>query len=417
MRRKKIRNTLLLSMLIIVTIVSGCQSAQMDKKKQSKFKDAAVEMSDSDEYILGEDGCNTLSYLDCESIIVPSENGYYFIQSGMFCFFDKETNKVVYVCSKPDCKHETIDENCDAYDITGLPQIYYYKNNIYSIKSKMDTDTNISTYWLIKKSEDGSEQQDLFSFCQCISDEGVSLTSYVHRGYFYYAINSNNESKKETVTLYRRALEPDAKEEVIYETQGYASALSGFQAHGNDLYIQEDGFAKANGEDVYCNIMKCNIHTKETKKIRENCYGYFVKIKDKMYIIDAEKNKIVQFSEDEEEEKEIYPIEDLEKSFITLFKTDGTYLYLYKENEIEKDGKTEKKRTLQIIDTEGNLVDTLKNTDEFIGGDDEYLFFKKDEVEYSEKYLQEERVEHIYYYKRSDIGSGDYSLRTEMKPE
>ena len=94
MRRKKIRNTLLLSMLIIVTIVSGCQSAQMDKKKQSKFKDAAVEMSDSDEYILGEDGCNTLSYLDCESIIVPSENGYYFIQSGMFCFFDKETNRV-----------------------------------------------------------------------------------------------------------------------------------------------------------------------------------------------------------------------------------------------------------------------------------------------------------------------------------
>ena len=64
-----------------------------------------------------------------------------------------------------------------------------------------------------------------------------------------------------------------------------------------------------------------------------------------MYIMDAEKNKIVQFSEDEEEEKEIYPIKDLENSLVTLLKTDGTYLYLYTEKEIEKDGKTERKHT------------------------------------------------------------------------
>ena len=407
----------LLNCLLVITLLTGCQPKKSDVSKDNESQFATIKMSDSNEYILGEDGCNTLLYMDCESMIVPSENGYYFIQNGMLCFYDKETNKVVYVCSKPNCKHEKCDENCDAYDATTPAQMYYYKNNLYVVESRFDTDMDISNYWLIKKSEDGSEQQDLFSFCQSISGEGIILTSYVHRGYFYYAVNSDDESKKETVTLYRRALEPDAKEEVVYETQGYAPSLYGFRAYGNDLYIRESGFAKANGEDMYSNIIKCNIHTKETKKTRENCYGNFVKIKDKMYIMDAEKNKIVQFSEDEEEEKEIYPIEDLEKSFITLFKTDGTYLYFYTEKEIEKDGKTERKRTLQIIDTEGNLVDTLKNTDEFIGGDDEYLFFKKYDDEYSEEVGQEVAMEHTYYYKKSDIGSGDYSLRTEMKPE
>ena len=399
--------------LFMLILLTGCQSKTSDASKDNKSQSLAV-MSDSDEYILGEDGCNTLMLYDVETAVIPSENGYYFAKNGMLCFYDKEMDKSIYVCSKADCQHEKYDENCDAFIDYTNGGIYYYKNHIYLLRCKYDTNTHIVNYYLVKCSEDGSEQQDLYNFMQYIDEEGVSYVSYVHRGYFYYSVLNEDTSKKSKATLYRRLLEKDAKEEIVYQSEGYGASLYRLTAYGNDMYIDEGGFTDASEEETYSNIVKCNIHTKKTEIIRENCYGNFVKIKDKMYIKDKEKNKIVQFSENEKEEKEIYAIENLES---TDLKTDGTYLYLDISKPKEENGEKKRYHIVEIIDTEGNLVDTLENTDEFIGGDENYLFFKKCGDEYSEEVGEEVYMEHIYYYDKSNIGSGDYSLLTEMKPE
>ena len=90
-------------------------------------------------------------------------------------------------------------------------------------------------------------------------------------------------------------------------------------------------------------------------------------------------------------------------------------MYLYCFNWKSDTKQLPSKKRLQILDVDGNLVDTLENTDEFIGGDENYLFFKGIEDVYSDEAKQETSIEHVYYYKKSDIGSGDYSLRTEIK--
>ena len=148
--------------------------------------------------------------------------------------------------------------------------------------------------------------------------------------------------------------------------------------------------------------------------LTEDQYGMCVKVKNHLYTMDKDRKMIIRFSEDGKDKKELYPVEDLKD---TDLKTDGTYLYLYTRKCIQKEEDSVISGTVQAIDTEGNPVDTLKDTDAFVGGDDTFLFFQKIEEEYSEESGQEESVKHMYYYKKSDLGSGDYSLRKEMKPE
>ena len=135
-------------------------------------------------------------------------------------------------------------------------------------------------------------------------------------------------------------------------------------------------------------------------------------MKDSWYCVDEDKQKLLRITGTEK--KELCMVEDIED---TQLKTDGTYLYLYTCERIEKEDEVIRKYSVKILDTDGNVVATLKDTDEFVGADDEYLFFKKYEDVYSEEAGQEVAVNHTYYYKKSDIGTGDYSLRTEMKPE
>lgn len=77
---------------------------------------------------------------------------------------------------------------------------------------------------LTQMSVDGSEREDLFSFVH-ITGEEISYEAYVHRGYFYYSIANLDGSKKEKLTIYRRALVKDAPEEVFYESEAYSGDI------------------------------------------------------------------------------------------------------------------------------------------------------------------------------------------------
>ena len=266
MRNKSIRNTILTAIMAATILsVSGCQTSQTTADKEKKSSKPAVEMSHSDEYILGEDGCNTCSLLELETAIIPAKNGYYFMENGMLFYYDKETGKTVYACSKPDCKHERYDENCDACVVEYHNKIYLYKDNLYAVGRKNNSGEGTTGLWLTKISEDGSEREGLYCFIHCTDGEGVTYSTYVHRGYLYYSAGSEDVNKKKKITLYRRALEKDAKEEVVYETEGYAAGFDVYNAYGNALYIQESGFNKPDEGERYSKLIKCNIHTKKQK--------------------------------------------------------------------------------------------------------------------------------------------------------
>lgn len=399
--------------LFVILIMSGCQSLKSSRNKPEKVKTSEINMPDSDSYIPGEDGCNTFSD-GVQNLIVSGKGGYYFRNGDRLCFYDTKTDKTVYVCSKPECQHEPYDVNCDAH-IDGVDhRMYFYKNDLYvvsddSASALENPENGTRGIYLIRYSADASEKENLYCFIHWVEGEGVSYNTYIHRGYLYYCVSNNSVDEKKKVILYRRALGKNAPEEVVYETEGYGTGINSMMAYGNSLYILEDGFKKENGEEPYSLMLKCNIHTKKTDLILQDFYGYCVKIKDKLYVMDKDRKKLLQLSKEGKEEKELYSIDDVCN---TVLRTDGTYLYLYKE---EKDKKEDvRKGNIQIIDTNGKKISTLNNTDEFAGGDDSYLFFRKSGMEKLETSQEEEYVEHMYYYKKSDLTSGDYSLRKEM---
>ena len=412
MRNKSIRNTILTAIMAATILsVSGCQTSQTTDIKEKQSSKPAVEMSHSDEYILGEDGCNNFFLDGIYSMIIPSEEGYYFKKNGLLHYYDIVANKTVIVCSNPNCNH-TDDENCNAGLYGCTDSIFHYKNNLYVIASTGDKN-NVCSLVLTKFLEDGSEREDLYSFVDWADSDGISYEAYIHRGYLYYSIANMDGTKKDKIRIYRRALVKDATEEIFYESESYGGSIYCIRGYGNEIYFNESGFREVES-DEYMELKKCNIHTKKAELVRENHYGYYEKIDDKVYFFDRDNEMLIEYSENTKEKRELCKVEKLAE---TDLKSDGQYLYLYCFNwKEDKKTKTTKKR-VQILDLKGNLVDTLENTDEFIGGDDEYLFFKKYEDKYSEKVGQEVSTEHIYYYKKSDIGSGDYSLRTEMKPE
>ena len=402
MKKKKI--AVLFCLMCVTILTNGCQ-----KNKENTKSISDVEMSHSEDYIVGEDGCNNFWYDEGETEVIPTENGYYYEDNWMLCYFDKTTKQSMYVCSKPECEHSVYDDKCNANLFGYNNQIFLYKDKLYIVKVVGE---DVKGLALEQISSDGTERETLYTFLDAIEEGGVEYTCYVHRGYFYYAISNRDGDKKKKVTVYRRALEKDAPKEVFYETEAYGITIPQLRAYGNEMYIRETGFRKKGMQDVYTAMKKCNIHTKKVETELENYYGIYVRMKDSWYCVDEDKQKLLRITGTEK--KELCMVEDIED---TQLKTDGTYLYLYTCERIEKEDEVIRKYSVKILDTDGNVVATLKDTDEFVGADDEYLFFKKYEDVYSEEAGQEVAVNHTYYYQKSDIGSGDYSLRTEMKPE
>ena len=400
------KSYLLLTPILLLSLgITGCQSSSYENKETESVR---IQMSDSNEYIAGEDGCNNFLMDGINPEIIPYESGYYFRNNFLLHYYDTSTNKTVVVCSKPDCNHG-YEDNCAARIETSANDIFCYQNNLYVITSNFD-ENNVNSFILTQISVDGSEREDLFSFVH-ITGEEISYEAYVHRGYFYYSIANLDGSKKEKLTIYRRALVKDAPEEVFYESEAYGGDIGCIRGYGNEIYFDESGF-KSPDSDEYMELKKCNIHTKEAETVRENHYGYYEKIEDKLYYFDKAKEMLIEYSESTKETRELCKVEKMAE---TDLKSDGQYLYLYCFNWKSDTKQLPSKKRLQILDVDGNLVDTLENTDEFIGGDENYLFFKGIEDVYSEEAKQETSIEHVYYYKKSDIGSGDYSLRTEIK--
>ncbi len=64
------------------------------------------------------------------------ENGYYMIKDHEhIMYFDYATQKEVYLCNKPNCKHE--DESCGAYlKIGEVNEIFYYDQHLYLVNAQ-----------------------------------------------------------------------------------------------------------------------------------------------------------------------------------------------------------------------------------------------------------------------------------------
>ena len=289
--------------LLVIFVLTGCRSSKTDTIRHDSSKKEEIKMPDSGEYIPGEDGCNTCLLDQVETAVVPDGEGYYFNNNGSLCYYDGKTDKTVYVCSKPDCRHVMYDDSCDAYIAGAINMLYYYKNNLYSVSRDNDSSKGTTGLVLTRISADASEREELYCFIHCLDSESVTFSCYVHRGYLYYSVANSDAEKKKKVRLYRRALKKDAPEEAVYETEGYYTGIDRITAYGNYLYLEETGFRKPGEEENYSELLKYNIHTREVETLTEDQYGICVKVKNHLYTMDKDRKMIIRFSEDGKDKK------------------------------------------------------------------------------------------------------------------
>ena len=264
--------------MLCINIISGCGQ-----------EDTIARGTD---YVLEEDSQPGMSMM---SELAEGEKGYYMeAVSEKLYFYDKKSGKTHPLCNKPQCTHESLE--CNAFFSTG--PLKYYRGDIYTLQSDMNEPYDI---YLYRYKGDGSGKEKLYRVRHVEEGEGYSelLGGCIHRGYFYYEWNGEKES-----TLYRRAIDKNAKEEVIETFSGLSEGqyLSGeVYAAGTKVYYAME-YRKNHSTD----LISYDIQSGETKKELEgikNLYDYtmdgttlYYSTDKAVYEKDLETEKVTEFS-------------------------------------------------------------------------------------------------------------------------
>ncbi|MCR5636250.1 MAG: hypothetical protein K6F76_03600 [Clostridiales bacterium] len=160
--------------LLLVTVACSCSSSN-DIALDSSLKSLlAGEYS----FTPGQDDDICLSFYNN---IAVAEGGYYFttFEHHMLYYFDKATKKVVPVCNRPECSHDSTD--CNAYigEIQHYPGLWYYDGKLYVLGYK----SGIMGLYTVSK--DGSEHSRL---CD-LSETGHSLHASCNGWYIRHIKN------------------------------------------------------------------------------------------------------------------------------------------------------------------------------------------------------------------------------------
>lgn len=117
------------------------------------------------------------SYTRNDGALFVNDGFYYQNTRYQLMFFDEKTNQVVYVCSKPNCKHEFQNSECDA-NIQGDGFVMVYRNGRIYYCSPFDRD-GYQDIVLCSVKPDGSDRKEERKMFQVTSNsEGYCSALY-----------------------------------------------------------------------------------------------------------------------------------------------------------------------------------------------------------------------------------------------
>ena len=178
--------------------------------------------------------------------VAESENGYYYWERKSreqwyprLMFMDKESGRVVPLCSRPDCTHE--GQECNAYfrDVNnngdGVHKYYlqYYERNLYAVG--LSEDAYVS---LFRIKADGSAEWEisakLYRTDYAATGEWKTPEILIHDGYVYFVDRYQKVKKLERMPIGGGA------PEILFEGDSDASAVDIFRikSNGGSLFFQ-----------------------------------------------------------------------------------------------------------------------------------------------------------------------------------
>ena len=210
--------TMIICMIFLLLCLAGCKAEKGEKSKAGKGADIGTEQTEGanqegDDKDGGKNNGkdNTKSnkssaYDDLTMLNSNRENycdtGYYFLEEDeaqRIKYIDYETKQEIYLCNKPNCKHD--NEECSAY-IEDDSELYVYQDSIYLVSSSGDRfvmstgeddmpimDTSKEAAVIYRMNLDGTEKEKIFEM-----PSGIEIAPQVISGQYLYAFFSKSES-------------------------------------------------------------------------------------------------------------------------------------------------------------------------------------------------------------------------------
>lgn len=204
--------------IMVVVLLGGIGILLIPKEDKSKIGDGNLESLKDNSKVSSNTNNKNEKMVHIEpGKISDFDKGYYYINDGdngnNIKYFDYSAKKEIYLCNKPNCKHDT--KECSSYlDIAEANDLFVYNNYLYLISGSGSTTimsatmgeegTSISegggpTPSIYRMNLDGTNKTKLF---ECPS--GVELgSSFIFEGnnlYTFFSKNKTIESSKNSYT-------------------------------------------------------------------------------------------------------------------------------------------------------------------------------------------------------------------------
>lgn len=182
---------------------------QVASVEAGQSKGVGTERSDKESSDKEKDDNNNGSQVYDDLIMLNSnrENycntGYYFLEEGehqRIKYIDYETRQEIYLCNKPNCKHD--NEDCSAYIDSISVEMYVYGGSIYLVSSSGDTtvmsvdaqenismDTVKEAPVIYRMNLDGTGKEKIFEL-----PAGMDISPQLISGEYLFAFFSKSES-------------------------------------------------------------------------------------------------------------------------------------------------------------------------------------------------------------------------------
>lgn len=349
----------------------------------------------------GEESKGEMKYI---SNVLPSDykNGYFYIKNNEerenVMYFDYDSKKEVYVCNKPNCKHDS--ESCSSYsDFTEANELFYYNDALYFLNSSASgesisitadgvvTDTTGSPSTIYKMNLDGTEKEKLFD-----SPSGTKLSMpFVLKGNVLYGYLEKSKVEEGSGHTFTTTVTERKLVSVNLSTGKYEELSDGLHAsligtYKDKLVIEEIDYIKdpnsfgdntnAFRDNLYNSKMKIKLFDVATKKEEILFEEVFKNIEDMQFYKNGiyfigEKSKNLEFFDFDTKKKEV--IKELPQSNMQLgtIIDDKVLVYAYKDRDAHIgtsyyiDLKNKEMKEFSLKDKNEYLVEILASNDDY----------------------------------------------------
>lgn len=387
--------------ILIVLILGSVIFFLIPKEEKQKIGDvisSTTNESDeknnlSDEFCLVQNG--KTNYYD---------KGYYYIADGEtnrnIKYFDYATRKEIYLCNKPNCKHN--NSECSSYlDIADMGNIFVYNNNLYLVSSSGNaggnslviTDEGINessgaeTPVIYKMNLDGTNKTKVF---ECPS--GVQIdTTYILNGNDLYTFFIKSKSIETGSNSYTSVETERILVKINLETGKYDELFNGnnreiLGVYNNNIVLEEidykqdpenfltDDTGYINNLNNSTKVIKLfNLSNLEETEIYKDVYKNMSEIScnnGKVYFIGINSTKLECLDLQTKQKETLYELPKTGASIQGIYDNKLQYVY-YSGNTGKVDSAyyidlaTKENKNFKLVDDNDYLVEILSESNDY----------------------------------------------------